>query len=253
MTALVIIGAIVLLFAFLFHATVNAEIKFYGGKLGFKVTYLFLTLFPLKKREKKERKKKRTKQDKKEITVQKAESTQTELPADSHVKSEPEELDEDTKKLLEGDKKDKPKVPLNERMADIKKKIEQFKIIWGFSKKPLLKLFKGIYIDDVVVDFRICGGDACEAAVNYGRVSAVFYNALNVIRTMFPMSVRTVDIVCDFDGKESAYDGECAVRLRLGTAVAAALVVLWGFVVNLNDINNAGAAEVDSDKEKVKA
>lgn len=249
MTALVIIGAIVLLFAFLFHATVNAEIKFYGGKLDFKVTYLFITLFPLKKREKKERKKKRTKQDKKEITVQKAEITQTE----TEVKSEPEELDEDTKKLLEGEKKEKKKVPLNERMADIKKKIEQFKIIWGFSKKPLLKLFKGIYIDDVVVDFRICGGDACQAAVNYGRVSAVFYNALNVIRTMFPMSVRTVDIVCDFDGKESVYDGECSVRLRLGTAVAAALVVLWGFVVNMNDINNAGAAEVDSDKEKVKA
>lgn len=249
MTALVIIGAIVLLFAFLFHATVNAEIKFYGGKLDFKVTYLFLTLFPLKKREKKERKKKSTKQDKKEITVQNAESTQ----AETEVKSEPEELDEDTKKLLEGDKKEKKKVPPGERMADIKKKIEQFKIIWGFSKKPLLKLFKGIYIDDVVVDFRICGEDACQAAVNYGRVSAVFYNALNVIRTMFPMSVRTVDIVCDFDGKESAYDGECAIRLRLGTAVAAALVVLWGFLINMNDINNAGAAEVDSDKEKVKA
>lgn len=253
MTALVIIGAIVLLFAFLFHATVNAEIKYYGGKLDFKVTYLFLTLFPLKKREKKE-KKKGTKKAKKDITVENAESTQTETASDSgEVKNEPTELDEDTKKLLEGDKKEKKKVPLNERMADITKKLEQLKIIWGFCNKPLLDLFKGVYIDDLIVDFRICGEDACEAAVNYGKVSAVFYNALNVIRTMFPVSVRTVDITCDFDGKESAYDGECVVRLRLGTAVGVALVILWGYIKNMNDINNAGAAEVDSDKEKVKA
>lgn len=233
MTALIIIGAIILLFAFLFHATVNAEIKFYGGKLDFKVTYLFLVLFPLKVSEKK---KKRSKGKK----------------IKGGAPTEPEAIDEDTKKLLEGDGK-KKKMSAEERVSGIKKVLEQLKIIWGFCKKPLLNLFRGVYIDDVVVDFRICGEDACEAAVNYGKISAIFYNALNMIRTMFPMSVRTVDIVCDFDGKESAYDGECAVRLRLGTAVAAALTMLWGYIINMNDINNAGEAEVDSDKVKEKA
>ncbi|MGN0587551.1 MAG: hypothetical protein ACI4JF_09720 [Oscillospiraceae bacterium] len=249
MTALIIIGAIILLFAFLLHATVNAEIKYYGGKLDFKVTYLFLTLFPLKIKEKKEKKGKR----KKDISAENTENIQTETvtEASAEEKTEPEELDGETKELLSGGEK-KKKASSEDRLSDIKKKLEQFKIIWGFCKKPLIKLFGGVYIDDLVVDFKICGEDACQAAMNYGKVSAVFYNALNVVRTMFPMSVRTVDIVCDFDGRKSAYDGECAVRLRLGTAVGAALVVLLGYIKNMNDINNVGAAEVDSDKEKVK-
>lgn len=251
MTALIIIGAIVLLFAFLLHATVNAEIKYYGGKLDFKVTYLFLTLFPLKTRKKKERKKRDKKQRKKNISAQNAENTQTETASESaEEKSGPTEPDEDTKELPEGDKKENKKIPLNERKADISKKLEQLRIIWGFCKDPLIKLFGGVYIDDLAVDFKICGEDACQAAVNYGKISAVFYNALNVVRTMFPVSVRTVDIVCDFDGGQSVYDGECAVRLRLGTAVGALLVVLVGYIKNMNDINNAGTADVDSDKVK---
>lgn len=252
MTALIIIGAIILLFAFLLHATVNAEIKYYGGKLDFKVTYLFLTLFPLKIKEKKEKKKKSKR--KKDISAENTEITQTETPpeASSEEKNSPEELDEETKELLSGGEK-KKKASSKDRLSDAKKKLEQLKIIWGFCKDPLIKLFGGVYIDDLVVDFKICGEDACQAAVNYGKVSAIFYNALNVVRTMFPMSVRTVDIVCDFDGKESVYDGECAVKLRLGTAVGALLVVLLGYIKNMNDINNAGVAEVDSDKEKAKA
>lgn len=247
MIALIIIFAVILIFAFLLKCSIRAELKYINGNLDFKVKYLFFTVFPLNKKEKKA-KKKRTQKDKS------ADAVPNEAGADASAQNldnteeaaETVSLDDD-KLLMEGENTGGSK---QDKINDLKIKIQQVKILWNCVKKPLIKLFGGIHIDDLMIDFKIGGENACEAAVNYGKVSAVVYNAISIIRIWFPITVKTVDINCDFDSQKSVYDAELSVKLGLGTAVAVLLTALWGYIKNKNELDNAGNGEVNSDKDE---
>ncbi|MBQ7784511.1 MAG: hypothetical protein IJ368_11125 [Oscillospiraceae bacterium] len=251
MIALIIIGAIVLLFAVLFAFSVRIEVKFYGGVLDLKVKYMFLTLFSLNTSEKKEddadgKKNKKTKKKKKkeeQIAEEKAESTDTAVKDDMAV---------DTTEASAEITEEKPKKPkLSERIDDIMIKIEQLKIVWEASKKGLTKLFRHIYITDIVIDFTAGGEDACAAGVNFGKLNAIVYNVINIIRIWFVITIRTVDINCDFTSEKSVYDAECTVTLRVGTAVSAVLMIAWALLMNLGRIK-AVAKKEEPEIETVK-
>lgn len=107
----------------------------------------------------------------------------------------------------------------------------------GVYKRSLLKLFRHIWINDLVVDFVAGGEDAFEAAMNYGKLNAVTYNVISLIRIWFPISVQTVDIACDFNSKESKFDGEFSVNLRLGTLISVAVVWLLEFMKHRNELS----------------
>lgn len=247
MIALIIICAVILIFAFLFKCSIRAELKYINGNLDFKVKYLFFTVFPLNKKEKKT-KKKRTKKDKGENSfTDEAGADASVHNADKSAKTAETVSSEDDKLLMEGENTGGSK---QNKINDLKIKIQQAKILWNCVKKPLIKLFGGIHIDDLMIDFKIGGEDACEAAVNYGKVSAVVYNAISIIRIWFPITVKTVDINCDFDSQKSVYDAELSVKLGLGTAVAVLLTALWGYIKNKNELDNAGNGEVNSDKDE---
>lgn len=226
--AYIIIICIVLLLALLLNVKVRAEIKFYGGKLDFKVKYLWFTVFPLKKREKKPRTRSKPHSDESSIeepleepyTVSKAE-----VEAARRKKAEETEPADVPKKEKLTDKV--------ERLTDL---IEKVKIIWNASCKPLLRIFKRIYIDGLVIDFVIAEGDAYDTAMRYGTVNAAVYNALNVLRLLFSVDIKTVDIACDFDGKASVYDGEVKICLRPATVLSAAFSILFGLALNLRKL-----------------
>lgn len=247
MIALIVICAVILLFAFLLKCSIRAELKYINGDLDFKVKYLFFTVFPLDKKEKKA-KKKRTKKGKSENTGE-DNGTDASLQNADIIEGTAENVSSDDDKILmEGEKTGGSKQ--KDKLNDLKIKIQQAKIIWNCVKKPLIKLFGGIHIDDLMIDFKIGGEDACEAAVNYGKVSAVVYNVISLVRIWFPITVKTVDINCDFDSKKSVYDAELSVKLGLGTAVAVLLTALWGYIKNKNELDNAGNGEVNSDKDE---
>ena len=245
MVALIIIGSIILLFAILFSFSVRAEIKFYGGVLDLKVKYMFLTLFSLNTAENKEegdsekKKKSKKKKDKKsEETTQSDEKTEEaalspEISDDAKLKNTSDEVSSEKK----------PKKKLSDKIDDIMIKIEQFKIIWESSKKGLTKLFRHIYITDIVIDFIAGGEDACAAGVNFGRLNAIVYNAINFIRIWFIVTIRTVDINCDFTSEKSVYDAECTIKLKVGTAVSAVLMIAWALLMNLGRIKAAAVKE----------
>lgn len=231
--AYIIIIGIVLLFAALLNFKVRAEIKFCGGKLDFKVKYLWLTLFPLKEKKKKPRR--QSKQpEKKEISEKKQYSSAEEpytvskedVEAARRSKAEEAEPVEDVKQKEE----------LTEKIDKLTDLIEKVKIIWGVSYKWLGHIFKHIYIDGLVIDFVIAEGDAYDTAMRYGTVNAVVYNILNVLRLLFSVDIKTVDIVCDFDGKASVYDGEVKICLRPATALNAVFCILFGLLLNLRKL-----------------
>ena len=249
MTALIIIGIIVLLFAFLFSMSIKAEIKYYGGKLDLQVRYMWFTVFALGK-EKTEPEPELPedsfdKEWQQPDDTTDAEDTALEEKAEEDTPSEKETAEdtaavEDAESAAEGaiDKEEKKieKKPLGEKIESIADLIEKGKIIWEASQKGLRRIFTHIYIKNLVIDFTIANEDAYKAAMTYGTVSAAVYNILAVLSSLFTTKIRSVDIVCDFDKKEPVFDGEARISMRVGTILAAAFSILFGILKNLGKL-----------------
>ena len=244
MTGWIIFGTIILLIAFLLNMKLRAEIKFYGGKLDFKVKYLWFTIFPFK--EKREKPKKESPPPKEDLPKVGTEScsgdepytlTKAEVEAKRAAAQKTAEASEDVQET------EKSKKKLSEKIDSFKELIEKAKIIWDSSQKGLKRLFKHIYFDGIVIDFVIAEGDAYETAMRYGTVNAVTYNAINAVRFLFPVTVKTVDIACDFDGKVSGYDGEVKVTVRPATIIGAAFSVIFGLLKNYSKLTGRRSPE----------
>lgn len=246
MTALIIIAVIVLMFFILFKAKIRLELKFLGGVLDLKVKYLCFTVFPLKKKKPKHRKKRKTSPE------ENAPTENIELPADAkEAVSEAEEFAEQTAdEAAESAVSEKDKKKLSETFNMIKVRIEQFKLLWETVKKFFTKFFKRIKITNLMINFVISGEDACEAAVNYGKVSTAVYNGIALLKLLFRVSVKTVDIGCEFESGKSSYDCTANVTLGLGTAVGLLLVALFGYLKNKEKIDELGASLNSSDSDK---
>ena len=132
----------------------------------------------------------------------------------------------------------------------IKVRIEQFKLLWDTVKKFFTKLFRGIRITNLMIDFVISGEDACAAAVNYGKISTAVYNGIALLKLMFRVSVKTVDIRCEFESGKSVYDCTANVTLGLGTAVGLLLGALFGYLKNKAKIDELGKSLDLSDSDK---
>ena len=224
MTALIIIGIIVLLFAFLFSMSIKAEIKYYGGKLDLRVRYMCFTVFALgKEKTDPEPELPEDSFDKEWEQPDDTPDTQDTPDAASDEKDAAEdtasekEAAEDTaavkdaenaaEEAADKEKKKIEKEPLGEKLESFASLIEKVKIIWEASQKGLKRIFTHIYIKNLVIDFTIANEDAYKAAMTYGTVSAAVYNIIAVLSTLFTTTVRSVDIVCDFDKKEPVFDG----------------------------------------------
>lgn len=246
MTALIIIAVIVLLLFLLFKAKIRVELKYLSGVLDFKVKYLCFTVFPLKKKKPKHRKKRKTSPE------ENAPTETIELSADAkEAVSEAEDFIEQTAdETVDPDVSEKDKKKLSETFNMIKVRIEQFKLLWETVKKFFTKFFKRIKITNLMIDFVISGEDACEAAVNYGKVSTAVYNGIALLKLMFRVSVKTVDIGCEFESGKSSYDCTANVTLGLGTAVGLLLGVLFGYMKHKEKIDELGASLNSSDSDK---
>lgn len=245
MIALIIIAAILLLFFLLFKAKIRVELKFLGGVLDLKVKYLCFTVFPLKEKKQKRQKKKSSPEEA---------ISETELSDDAkEAVGEAEEFAEKTaEEAADADVSEKDKKKLSDTVNMIKVRIEQFKLLWDTVKKFFTKLFRGIKITNLMIDFVISGEDACTAAVNYGKISAAVYNGIALLKLMFRVSVKTVDIRCEFESGKSVYDCTANVTLGLGTAVGLLLGALFGYLKNKAKIDELGKTLdlSDSDKEE---
>ncbi len=237
LTALIVIAAVILLFALLLHIKVRAEIRFIGGKLDFKIKYLFFTVYPMKKKKSKKPKKpkpeKVKKSKKKDISPPAGEAVSD---VASDATGGEEKTSESAEKDVSSGEEKKQKEKLSDKLDKFSNLIEKAKVIWGFSNKWLKKIFTHIYLDDMFVDFIIAGEDAHKTAVAYGTVNAALYNVIQAVGRLFPITVKTVDIVCDFDRKEPVYDCGVKITMRPSTALSAAFGILFGFIVNYKKI-----------------
>ena len=263
MTALIILGSIAIVILLLMLAEIRADITYINEQLSFKVKYLLFTVYPPKP--KKEPKPKIKPQKAAKKVAEKAADVGEDITADDEKAAE-NISDNDNKTNEENiigqepididiPKKSNRFVTLVNQLADKKNalsdRLDQLKAIWKYAEKPLKRIFAETHISRFYIDFKITGSDAYEAAMNYGKISAAVYNVIGIIRVMFPIKFKTVDIGCDFEGKKSVYDCGLSVRLSLGTAAAAVIVLLFNFVKHKDEMfpdsgkvnNNTSAAD----------
>jgi cell shape-determining protein MreC len=233
MAVLVIIGIILLLILILLLAHISAEVRVYNEELNFEVNYLFLRLYPLKEK----------------VIKKRAKKKKTKKPANNNEKSTAKDIDYKTEEietfsdndisdeeLLNPENVAHAKKKLSEKLDDIIAKWDKIKLIYDCSKKGLKKLYKGIRIDDIIVDFKTADEDAYKAAMKYGQVSAVTYNTIAALRYFFNISVISVDINCIFNSSESSYDGEFKVRMSLAVLLTGGIIILYAIFKNRKDI-----------------
>ena len=254
MTALIIIGIIVLLFAFLFSMSIRAEIKYYSGKLDLQVRYLWFTVFALgKEKTEPEPELPEDSFDKEWVqpddtadeteaageTKTDGETSSEDIPSEKEVAEDTaavHEVENAAEDAVDTEKEKIEKEPLGEKLESLASLIEKAKIVWEASQKGLKRIFTHIYIKNLVIDFTIANEDAYKAAMMYGTVSAAVYNIIAVLNSLFTTTVRSVDIVCDFDKKEPVFDGEVRISMRVGTILAAGFSILFGILKNLGKL-----------------
>jgi len=250
LTAIIIISVIILIFTIFLNIKIKAEISYIGGEFLFTVKYLCFTIFPFKT--KKEKKKKKEKKSKKSQNVIQ-EIDNNEISADVQNVSEIQDETEHTTEQVQVNEKKKKgkKESLSAKIDKICNILEKVKIIWNVSKKHLLNIFKQIYIEELMVDFLFADEDAYKAAMNYGKFSAAIYNLINLIRTFFTVTIKTVDIACDFDSKESVYDFSTKITVKPSTILSAVFGILFGLLINIKKLIGKNKTEHASSKKAV--
>lgn len=236
MIALYIIGGIILFIAILLHCPVRAKISYVGKKLDISVKYLFFTIYPAK--EKKPKKKKR-KVKKKKISEKKKEVVKDEekpLPTEEQVSEKSEEEKTSEPPPIPTDKKKKKKEKLTkeekeQKKAELKEKIELVKMILASADKGLKKLLSAIKLYDIAVDIDVADEDAYNAALGYGRMNMIVYNAVSFLRTFFTLSIDHININCVYNSNKSKYDGAVNIHAIPSTVLLAAIIIGTKFLV----------------------
>ncbi|MBR4093058.1 MAG: hypothetical protein IKK32_04225 [Oscillospiraceae bacterium] len=236
MIALYIIGGIILFIAILLHCPVRAKISFIDKKFDISVKYLFFTIYPMK--EKKPKKKKiKNKKKKKSEDEKKAVSEETKEETLSSENGEETKEKSSSEPPPIPDKKKKEKKPKltkeekEERKKELLEKIELVKMILASASKGLKKLLSAIRLYDIAIDIDVANEDAYEAAIGYGRMNMIVYNAISFLRTFFTVSIDHIKINCVYNSDKSKYDAAVNIHAIPSTILCAAIIIGTKFLV----------------------
>lgn len=241
MVVLIIIAVIIFLILLTLNIPVEAYIRFYGGKLDIKVKYLFLNIYPRKKKPPKNAKKGHKKY--KEYPPLPADDTadkeqnDTSKTADevtAAADTEPASADND---IPIAEKKERPPKPplldrINDKLDELAEKKNSISLLMELIGEPLKRFGGKLRIDDVIIDCAAADEDAAKAAVFYGTIGSAVYNTISFLRQFIAMSVKSVNISCLYNtpSDKSRFDGECKLHLRPASLVNALLAVLFGYI-----------------------
>ena len=236
MIALYIIGGIILFIAILLPCPVRAKISFIDKKFDISVKYLFFTIYPMKE---KKPKKKKIKNKKKKKSEEKKEAVSEETKEETLSSENGEETKEKSSSEPPPipDKKKKEKKPKltkeekEERKKELLEKIELVKMILASASKGLKKLLSAIRLYDIAIDIDVANEDAYEAAIGYGRMNMIVYNAISFLRTFFTVSIDHVKINCVYNSDKSKYDAAVNIHAIPSTILCAAIIIGTKFLV----------------------
>lgn len=246
----------IVLFVLIMPASVS--VSYIGGKAEYSVKFAFLPVFNSKgngivnkllewKKKKADSKKDDEAEDKPPLeensdetdetaveTV--AEETPEAVAEETGIAEETAEEAEETPETVEAEEvAAEPEQPLKpEKTEPLEKpsnsgkpsKIDFIIGLWEAADRPILKIFKGIKISELYIDFFIANEDAYKCALNYGRISGAMYNILAWMSVLFNVKLKTIDINPLFGQKKSQWDVSLKISLCLMSIVIAGLQFL---------------------------
>lgn len=152
-----------------------------------------------------------------------AEATAEEEAEETLETVEAEEVAAEPEQPLKPEKTESLEKPSNDGKPS---KIDFIIGLWEAADRPILKIFKGIKISELYIDFFIANEDAYKCALNYGRISGAMYNVLAWMSVLFNVKLKTIDINPLFGQKKSQWDVSLKISLCLMSIVIAGLQFL---------------------------
>lgn len=127
----------------------------------------------------------------------------------------------------DGEKEEKQKGGL----AAIRAKFDRIRPYIPLGWKAVKKFCKAIRFDGVFARVDVGRFDAHEAAIYYGAVQGVLFNALGWLANIFTVRVKKADVNCHFN--ENVIDGEVSftVKVRPSTLIAIAFCTGVNFLI----------------------
>lgn len=233
MTALYIIGGIILFFVLIFSVPVSVILD-YADKTVVAIKWLFVKIpvFDSSKPKKEKKKKDKNKKKKKDSDGEKKDGEDEDADnADKDGETDnPDEKSEDDKK--KGKKEKKPgnslikQLYLDEGYDGIEKMLLNVgSSLGGFFGK----LYKTLTIDEFYLEMKVTGGDSAETAIKYGKLTAWLFPLLGKIASTCKMKKYNVNVYPDFlaNKKEaSLYARIHVVPIRITNAAVVLAVQL---------------------------
>lgn len=227
----------------------SAKVSYIGGKFSYSVKYSFLPILDsggggilnkLKGRKNKVPEKEEKSDDVSGSDEDKTSQLEEIFEESKMDTSEPEFSESDTennnndseKAKSEEAKNDAPKKSKEKRpkteSEEKKSKLEFILELWEIADRPVLKIFKGIKLSELYIDFIVANEDAYKCALNYGRISGAIYQLLGWLGVLFNVKLKTIDITPGFAMSKSRWDASVKVSFNLMTPVIAGI---WFLII----------------------
>ena len=242
MIVLIILGIILLLLIILLNIPVRVRAAYYDKKLSYDVKYALFTVIDSEKEDNTD-----DTASKKPKKKKKGEEPPEDSDTSEDTENKPTQENDDKKKGKADGKKKKPRKSVSlipkEHVADkiiaafegLSEKIDAVKLVIDLVWDDLIKLIKKVYFTGLVIDLASASEDAAEAAITYGRMNAVTYDAIATVKALTRLDVKSVRIDCLYDTPKdkSYYNGEITLRLRPASLVNAFFAVVFRFLFHI--------------------
>ena len=96
--------------------------------------------------------------------------------------------------------------------------------------RPMLKIFKGIRIKRLYIDFVNADADAYNCALNYAYLCTGIYSVLACMSSLFTVKMKTVDINPGYGQNESRWDMSARISFAMITPVIAGINFLITYI-----------------------
>lgn len=241
MTALIVIGCILLFLIFILSLRATLIIAYNGDvSLSVRVLFVKIKLFP--------------KKDKKcgphSMSDRKARRIKKKLEKKAAKKRAKKQAKEEEKQHKKSEKKDSKGKGLSEIL-------DSLSLIRALISKVLGKFFKHLKISLVRIKMKIAFGDAATTAIAYGAITQainVILPMLSDIKNFDSPKASDIDVKADFTAEESDIDVCLCFKLRVWHAIDIGLGALFTFIKykikKADGEKNADRHKTTADKSK---
>lgn len=241
MIVLYILLGLIALIVILLHFSVRAEIKASNDGFDVKVKYFWFTLYPRNKKKSAEitetDKQPQNRPSDTPLSEEEIDALKKQLEEDKQAEPETEKTEAEHPEPSEPEKKKEKKSKNKDKSEKKGGKLKELKAKWQAIKpyvptgwKAVKKLLKTIRISKTDIELSVGKEDACESAMNYGKINAAVFNGLSAMSMIFTVRLRRCNINCLFNENTFKYDVSAVVYVRPSALVAIAFCTLVNFL-----------------------